>query len=164
MLLETPRLLLRPLTAGDLDEFVALHEDPVVTRYISSFDRRQAEERLETNGREWRERGHGLIAVLERASGDFLGRAAVKYWPQFDETEVGWTLRRDAWGQGYATEAGRACVDWGFAEFELPYLTAMINAGNVRSIRVAQRLGFAPVREDVLLEDPVTVYAVQPPR
>jgi RimJ/RimL family protein N-acetyltransferase len=85
----------------------------------------------------------------------------LKYWPQFQETEAGWLLRRDAWGHGYATEAARACVDWGFATLPVPYVTAMIQPENTRSIQVAQRLGFEPVREDVLLGEPVVVHSVK---
>lgn len=164
MLLETRRLLLRPITFDDLDEFVALHSDPEVTRFVNRLDRPLAEERLRRNEEEWRERGHGLLAVIDRESGEFLGRAAVKHWPQLEETEVGWVLRRDVWGRGYATEAGRACVDWGFSLLEVPHLTAMISAANYRSIRVAERLEFEPIRKDMLLEDPVVVYAVERPR
>jgi RimJ/RimL family protein N-acetyltransferase len=98
VLLETRRLLLRPIAFDDLDEFVALHADPEVTRFVSRLDRQRAEDRLRRNEEEWRERGHGLLAVLDRGSGEFLGRAAVKYWPQLEETEVGWVLRRDAGG------------------------------------------------------------------
>jgi RimJ/RimL family protein N-acetyltransferase len=161
--LETPRLLLRPFEPADLDDFVALHAEPEVTRYITAFDRPTAEERLGKDAEEWRERGHGMFAVLEREHGTFLGRTAVKHWPQFDETEIGWVLRHEAWGNGYATEAARACVDWAFAEFELPYLTAMIAAANLRSIRVAERLDLTPVRKDMLLDDPVVVYTLQRP-
>lgn len=161
MPIETERLLLRPIAIEDLDEFVALHADPEVTRFIRPFDRAAAEERLHRDAREWQQRGHGLLAVLDRENGSFLGRAGLKYWPQFDETEAGWVLRREAWGQGYATEAAGACIEWGFSTFEVPYLTAMIGAGNVRSIRVAERLGFTPLRDDVLLDEPVVVYALQ---
>lgn len=163
MRIETERLLLRPMGAGDLDEFVALHADPEVTRFIRPLDRGEAAERLRRDEREWSERGHGLFAVLDRAGGDFLGRCGLKFWPQFDETELGWALRRDAWGHGYATEAGRACVEWGFAELDVPYLTAMIAAGNLRSIRVAERLGFTHLRDDVLLGEPVVVHALSRP-
>jgi RimJ/RimL family protein N-acetyltransferase len=158
--LETRRLLLRPLSTGDLEDFVALHSDPEVTRYITPFDRRRAEKRLRQNDAEWRDRGHGMLAIIDRERGGFLGRAAIKYWPQFEETEVGWTLRRDAWGHGYATEAARACADWAFSELDVPYLTAMISPGNDRSVAVAERLGMSRLREDVLLGDPVVVYAL----
>jgi len=145
---------------GDLDEFVALHEDPAVTEFIRPLDRAGAAERLRRDRTEWSERGHGLLAVLDRRTGAFLGRCGLKHWPQFGETELGWALRRDAWGHGYATEAAGAAAEWGFSELELPYLTAMIHPDNVRSIRVAERLGLTPLRDDVLLGDPVVVYAL----
>lgn len=162
MRIETERLLLRPIGMDDLDEFVALHAEPDVSRFIRPLDRAEAEERLRRDAREWSERGHGLLAVLDGESGAFLGRCGLKHWPQFGETELGWALRKDAWGHGYATEAGRACLEWGLAELDLPYVTAMVNPENDRSIRVAERLGFSRWREDVLLGDPVVVYARWP--
>jgi RimJ/RimL family protein N-acetyltransferase len=161
MRIETERLLLRPMEPGDLDAFAALHADPEVTEFVRPLDRKASEERLDKDRSEWEQRGHGLLAMLDRQTGTFLGRCGLKHWPQFDETEVGWVLRREAWGRGYATEAGRACVEWGLSELDLPYLTAMISPGNARSVRVAERLGFTPLREDQLLGDPVTVYAVR---
>jgi RimJ/RimL family protein N-acetyltransferase len=158
--IETERLLLRPLRLTDLDEFIALHDDPDVTRFIRRLERVDADERLRLAEREWRERGHGMFAVRDRVSGRFLGRAGLKYWSQFDETEVGWVLRRDAWGHGYATEAARACVAWGFASLEVPYLTAMIDPENEASIRLASRLGMSPLRRDILLGDPVVVFSL----
>ena len=161
MLIETERLVLRQLVMADLDEFVALHRDLEVVRFVRALDPTQAAERLQANEQEWMERGHGMFVVLDRSSGRFLGRVGLKYWPQFEETEAGWLLRRDAWGHGYATEAGRACLDWGFAMLPMSYITAMIRRENTRSIRVAQRLGFKPTREDVLLGDPVIVHSAE---
>ena len=159
VVIETERLLLRPLALADLDEVVALHQDPEVARFVT-LERADAEERLRVAEREWRERGHGLVAVLDRVNGRFLGRAGLMYWPQFEETEVGWVLRRDARGRGYATEAASACLDWGFATLSLPYFTAMIHPDNPASIRVAGRLGMTPLRADVLRDSPVVVYAL----
>lgn len=159
-MIETERLLLRRMDLDDLDEFAALHADPEVTQFVLALNRKEAEERLRKDKDEWRRRGHGLLAVVDRTSGDFLGRCGLKHWPQFDETEVGWILKRDAWGHGYATEAARACIEWGFAQLEVPYLTAMINPANKRSIPVAERLGMSPSREDELLGSPVVVYKI----
>ncbi len=161
MRIETERLLLRPIGPDDLDDFVALHADPEVTRFIRPLDHAAAAERLRRDELEWRERGHGMLAIVNLEGGAFLGRCGLKHWPQFDETELGWALRSSAWGQGFATEAARACVGWGFSEFDLPYLTAMISPGNTRSIRVAKRLGLTPMREDELLGDPVVVYGLR---
>jgi RimJ/RimL family protein N-acetyltransferase len=161
VLIESERLLLRRFSIEDLDDFAALHADPEVTQFVRPLDREEAEERLRRDEHEWEQRGHGLLAVTDKESGRFLGRTGLKHWPQFEETEVGWILRRDAWGCGYATEAARACVEWGFAELDLPYVTAMISPGNARSIRVAERLGFSSLREDFLLGEPVVVHALR---
>jgi RimJ/RimL family protein N-acetyltransferase len=159
-MIETERLVLRPIGLADLDEFAALHADPEVTRFVRPLDRAAAEERLGLAEREWKERGYGMLAVLDRTDERFLGRAGLKYWPQFEETELGWVLRRDAWGHGYATEAANAGAEWALSAFDLPYLTAMISPGNDRSVAVAERLGFAPLRNDVLLGDSVVVYGL----
>jgi RimJ/RimL family protein N-acetyltransferase len=158
--LETERLILRPIETADLDAFVALHADPEVTQFIRPLDRAGSAKRLRLAEREWRQHGYGLLAVLDRASGEFLGRTGLKHWPQFDETELGWALRRDAWGRGLATEAARACLQWAFAVLPVPYVTAMIEPANARSVRVAERLDMTPLRDDVLLGEPVVVYAL----
>ena len=69
-------------------------------------------------------------------------------------------LHPDAWGYGYATEAGRACAHWGFQNLDVSYLTAMIRPDNQRSTAVAQRIGLSPIRPDVLLGEPVNVYSI----
>lgn len=74
MLIETERLVLWPLAMADLDEFVALHHDPDVVRFVRTLDRAQAEERLRANEQEWGERGHGLFAILDRLDSCLLGR------------------------------------------------------------------------------------------
>jgi RimJ/RimL family protein N-acetyltransferase len=158
--LSTPRLRLRPLTLDDVDDWVALHADPKVSEFVGSYTPQRARERIAGVERMWTERGHGLCAVELAATGAFIGRGGLQYWPDFDEVETAWTLRSEHWGHGYATEAAAAFVDWGFAHLGCDYLTAMIHHGNEASVRVASRLGFTPSREDVLGGRPVTVYAL----
>ena len=160
MHIDTERLYLRPVTMHDVDDLFALHSEPEVSEFMRAFDRADMIERVRRDDRDWREYGHGLFALLASDDGRFLGRIGLKYWPQFDEAEVGWVLRREAWGNGYATEAARACAAWGFHEFDCPYLTAMIRPENARSIRVAERLGMTPRREDLLFDIPVVVHSV----
>ncbi|MEV6164129.1 GNAT family N-acetyltransferase [Streptomyces sp. NPDC052052] len=162
-MIESQRLFMRPLRVSDVDAFVELHTDPQVNRFVGSFSRHQARERLTAIERQWAERGHGLCAIELKSSGEFVGRSGLQYWEQFDEVELGWTLRTDHWGRGYATEAARACLEWGFATLDARYFTALIRPGNEASVRVAERLGFAPRREDHLQGNPVTVYAVDRP-
>jgi RimJ/RimL family protein N-acetyltransferase len=161
--IDTERLYLRPMVMRDLDDLVALHADPEVSRYTSAYTRDEAIERLRRDEHDWREYGHGLFALLASEDGRFLGRVGLKYYPEFDEAEVGWVLRRAEWGRGYATEAARACAGWGFREFGYPYLTAMIMAENTRSIRVAERLGMTRLRDDTLFDVPVIVHSVDGP-
>jgi RimJ/RimL family protein N-acetyltransferase len=158
--IETTRLLLRRIGPEDLDELVAIHAEPPVARFMGTFDRPKASQWMEANERDWTERGYGRLAIVERATGRFLGRSGLKYWPQFDETELGWLLRPDAWRRGFATEAATACMNWGFQNLDVPYLTAMIHLDNGRSVAVAERLRMTPLRKDVLLGEPVTVYSI----
>jgi RimJ/RimL family protein N-acetyltransferase len=148
--IETERLVLTPLTFDDVDAYLDLHADPDVARFLGEMDRELAIRRLEADARSWSERGHGLFRVTLREDDRFLGRVGLRYWPQFDETEVGWTLRREEWGHGFATEAAIAVIDWGFAELPVQYLTSNIEPRNARSIAVAERLGMTRLREDVL--------------
>jgi RimJ/RimL family protein N-acetyltransferase len=161
--IETKRLLLRPMEMYDLDELLAVHAEPAVVRFMGSLDRQRAVERLRLDQRDWHDRGHGLMAVIERESGRFVGRTGLRYWSGFDETEVGWVFHPEVWGRGFATEAARACVRWGFRSLEVPYLTAMIRPANRRSIRVARRLKMKPARNDTLLDIPVVVYRLDRP-
>lgn len=159
-MIETERLLLRPLAREDLDALVTVFADPEVGRFMSPFGADQAVERLRQDREDWARQGYGLMTILDRVSGEVLGRSGLRYWPEFGETEVGWVLRRDAWGRGYATEAARACHEWGFAHFDFSYITAMIDPRNARSIAVAERLKMKPLRDDVLLGDAIDVWAI----
>ncbi|MFF1919950.1 GNAT family N-acetyltransferase [Streptomyces sp. NPDC058221] len=162
-MIETERLSLRPLETADVDAFVKLHADPDVNRFVGAYSRPQALERLAAIERQWAERGHGLCAVELRATGEFIGRSGLQYWPRFDEVELGWALQAERWGHGYATEAARACLDWGFATLDTEYFTALIRPGNTPSVKVAERLGFSPRRQDELNGNAVTVYALDRP-
>lgn len=159
--IETERLILRPLGSGDFEDVLAMQREPAVIEFLGSASLSEVRERLTRCERAWLERGYDLLAMIERSSGRFLGRAGLKHWPQFGETEVGWALFGFAQGHGYATEAARACLSWGFANFPLPYITAMIRPDNGRSLAVARRLGMRAMRDDVMNGVPVIVHATQ---
>lgn len=159
MIIETERLILRRLRVDDLDELVALQADPEVARFMGSPDRHDADW-LRGVDEDWQGRGYGRLAIADRNTGLLLGRTGSKYLPQFGEIELGWTLRREAWGHGYATEAAHACADWAFRNFEIPYLISLIEPDNSRSVTVAKRLGMTPLRDDSFLDRPMTVHSV----
>jgi RimJ/RimL family protein N-acetyltransferase len=136
-MIETDRLVLRRVTVDDVDGLLEIHADPDIMRFMGAWDRARAIEWLTEVDKNWDERGYGRLAITDRESGRLLGRTGLMYLPQFAETELGWTLRRAAWGHGYASEAARACLDWAFDQFELSYLTSLIEPGNeVKSAEV----------------------------
>ena len=161
--LETQRLRLRPFTTVDVDLWVALHADDRVNRFVGSYTRETALARLEEVEAQWSTRGHNLFAIERKDTGEFVGRGGLNYWQLFDEVEASWTLRADVWGNGYAIEAARAFIDWGFHILSVPYFTAMIRPGNNASNHVAEHLGFTAAREDSLFGNPVVVYVLDRP-
>jgi RimJ/RimL family protein N-acetyltransferase len=152
---------MRPVGAADLDDLVALHEDPVVRKVFGTVPRDEVVEWIERSQGEWSERGHGRVAIFDRESGAFLGRCGLRHWAEFDEVEVGWVLAPEARGRGIATEAGRASLEWGFRDLDVSYITAMIGPDNAPSIAVAERLGMTPLREDTLDGEPIAVFALR---
>lgn len=158
---ETERLRLRAVEPGDVEELVRLHEDPEVAKYMGVRDREWYEWRVGASESEWAERGHGFVVVLDASSDRFLGRTGLKFWPEFGETELGWVLRPEARGHGFATEAACVVLDWGFENLNVPYITAMIRPGNDPSVAVAERLGMETGRRDELNGDPVDVYSIE---
>ncbi|AZM47738.1 GNAT family N-acetyltransferase [Streptomyces sp. WAC 06738] len=164
-MIETERLLLRPLTTGnaDVDAFVALHADERVNRFVGAYTPEQARTRLAAIERQWAERGHGLCAVELKSSGEFIGRVGLNYWEELDEVELGWTLAAEHWGHGYATEAAGACLEWGFATLAEEYFISLIRPANTASARVAERLGFEARREETFMGHGVTVWVRERP-
>jgi RimJ/RimL family protein N-acetyltransferase len=157
----TERLTMRPVNATDVDDLVALHEDPLVRKVFGEVTRDEVVEWIARSQREWAERGHGRVTIFDRESGAFLGRSGLRLWPEFDEVEVGWTLAPAARGRGVATEAARACLDWGFRDLDVPYITAMIASDNAASIAVAERLGMTTLRHDEFHGEPIVVHALR---
>ena len=90
----------------------------------------------------WEERGYGLWAVDLTATGEFMGRCGVQDITETGEVEVDVLLGRDYWGKGYATEAGRACIHFGFEIANAPALVGIVHPGHLASRRVIEKLGF----------------------
>ena len=160
--LRTERLLLRGFENEDLDAWAAILADPETARYVGGVvDRAEAWSRMARYHGHWVLRGYGQWAVVLRSTGEFIGRAGLWFPEGWPELEVGWTLARSHWGDGYATEAGRASVEWGRRELGLDRIASVINVGNERSIAVARRLGMAFDRTARLTDgDEVAVYAM----
>jgi RimJ/RimL family protein N-acetyltransferase len=142
--LETPRLKLRGFRHDDLDAYAEMCADPEVMQFIGNgqtVDRNQAWRNMAMVTGHWQLRGYGLWAVEEQSTGAMIGRIGLwnpEGWPQL---EVGWTLRRAYWGQGFATEAALVAVNYAVSVLKEQHLISLIKPGNQASIRVAKRLG-----------------------
>ena len=161
----TDRLVLRPFTEEDLDGWADIVADEETARYIGGVQSRDDPWRsIAMYLGHWALRGYGQWAVERRVDGRFIGRAGLWYPEGWPELEVGWTLAREAWGEGFATEAGAAAMEWGFSVRGLPRIGAVIDADNSRSRAVAVRLGMSLDFETELMNgEKVVVYAAERP-
>lgn len=161
--LETERLLLRPFEQGDLDAFAEICAAPEVMRFIGSgrtLDREDAWRAMALYSGHWLLRGYGQWALVEKATGQLIGRAGLwnpEGWPGL---EAGWLLRRSRWGLGFATEAGLATLDYAFRVVRARHVISLIYPENTPSIRVAQRLGERLEGTMVLYGSEVCVYGI----
>lgn len=147
MIIETPRLRLRPLTDADMEPYLAMAADPEATRYVSPapMPRAGAEAAATRHRRMLETKGYGYWAIEVNGGASFAGIILlqdVKFTAAFTPAiEVGWLLPRKHWGSGYATEGGRAALDYAFTTMKLEEVVALTAASNIPSQRVMLRLG-----------------------
>jgi RimJ/RimL family protein N-acetyltransferase len=149
--LVTERLVLRRPRDADLESFALLCADPEVMRYIGTgrpLDRGTAERSFAIIQAHWGRHGSGLRSAISRDDGEYLGFVGLAVVPGRSiaggETEIGWRLRRAAWGRGYATEGAVAVRDQALGELGIGSLVSLIQPGNEASARVAEKLGMRP--------------------
>jgi RimJ/RimL family protein N-acetyltransferase len=144
--LETERLVLRRWRDDDREPFAALNADPVVMEHFTQrLSRDESDAFVDRIEARFEANGYGLWAVEVKGGSPFIGYVGLAMGdfdaPFMPAMEVGWRLRRDAWGFGYATEAARAALGFGFADLGREEIDSWTAVGNVRSQAVMQRLG-----------------------
>jgi RimJ/RimL family protein N-acetyltransferase len=147
--LRAGRVVLRGWQAEDLDPFAALNADlRVMEHYPAPLTRAQSDAMVhERIASQFAERGYGLWAVEVPGVAPFIGFVGLQA-PSFEAhftpcVEIGWRLAAPYWGRGYATEAARAAVAFGFTEAGLDEIVSFTVPANRRSIAVMERLGMA---------------------
>jgi RimJ/RimL family protein N-acetyltransferase len=144
--LSTARLLLRRWRDADREPFALLNADPSVMEYFPArLGRSDSDALIAKIEAGFDQRGYGLWALELRATGEFVGFTGLDI-PSFEAhftpaVEVGWRLLRSAWGHGYATEAGRASLAFGFESAGLEEIVSFTSAANTRSRAVMARIG-----------------------
>jgi RimJ/RimL family protein N-acetyltransferase len=152
LILQTPRLVLRHLVPQDLDALFALYRDPEIRQYLPDGTLNLDDTKTEL---EWFLHGHpkfpqlGLWATVERSSGAFLGRCGLLPWDieGKHETELAYLIDKSRWGEGLASEAACAIVNFAQSVLKLQRLICLIAPGNAASVRVAEKVGMSFERE-----------------
>ena len=147
--IDTERLILRRFDPErDSGPMLGVYGDPEVMRFIPGGTYPNVEgvrTRLTRYALEHDGRGFSFWAVVERESGEVIGDAGFGVFRDTGDVELGYTLKRDRWGRGYATEAARACLAAGFAHLDVARIVALVDEANARSARVAERIGMARI-------------------
>ena len=152
--LTTSRLLLRRWREDDLPAMAAINADPEVMRWIGDgtpIDDEATAAATARSEQHWETHGFGLFAVEIRATGQLAGFTGLNTPYSLPEVlpavEIGWRLGRRYWGQGIATEAARAALDFGFTDRRLDRVVSIHQLGNDASGRIMQKLGMQLYRE-----------------
>lgn len=143
-LLETKRLIVKPTSLDNFENVYALLSDPEVMRYVGRGvkTREETQESLEKMIRHKEKHGFSFGDVYEKDTGLFVGRAGLIYLEMKDDQpdiEVGYTLHKQFWKKGYATELAKAFLDWGFKNLPVNKLVAVIRPENEESRRVLEK-------------------------
>jgi RimJ/RimL family protein N-acetyltransferase len=149
--IETKRLLLRPPEERDLDGWAALYADPEAAQFIGGPQARGGAWRyMAAEAGSWTLKGYGMFSVIEKESGLWIGRVG-PHWPEgYPALELGWSFLRSCWGRGFATEAARATIEATFRDLDCREIIHLIDPQNVRSVRLAERLGARKVGREQL--------------
>lgn len=150
--LETERLILRPPALSDLDNLIALRADPEVMKYIAYIgtgDPQTPEQvkRFLKIAMDYQEKyGFSFCSVFEKETNHFIGQAGLFHIGFYDEQpdiEIAYRLHQQYWGKGYATEAAKALVAWGFAHLSVNRLVGLLVPENTRSKHVLEKVGMS---------------------
>ena len=163
--IETARLILRQNLPSDLEDRIAITDDPDYMRFVGGvYDRQENWARLMRYIGHWACFGFGLFAVEERGTGRYVGNVGLARFERglgedFDPfPECGWMVAQWAEGQGYATEAMTAALAWYEQHFGSGRQVCMIDYGNNPSLRLAEKLGFHAYREGLSRGQPVLLH------
>jgi len=141
--IETDRLILRAIDAErDFEPWAQMMADEETAKFIGGVaERATAWRQMCAVLGHWQVRGFGFLVVEEKATGNFAGRVGPWFPEGWPAKEVGWTIRREMWGRGYAVEAGAASLDWVFEHLGWDSVIHIIDPENRGSQRVAEKLG-----------------------
>jgi [ribosomal protein S5]-alanine N-acetyltransferase len=139
---ETERLFLRKMTADDLDSIYAMRSDADVMRYIREPQKRnEALNWIKLVSSRWEKDKIGFCSVFLKSTNQFVGWCGLWQLKETGEIEVGYALCKEFWGRGFAVEASKSFLEYGFTKLNLLKIVACANPDNKNSRRVMEKLG-----------------------
>jgi ribosomal-protein-alanine N-acetyltransferase len=143
MRLETERLWIRPVQGDDCEDLFALYSDPEVMRFTTGGvrNRAQTKDRLVQVITHWKQHGFGILALILKEKGCFIGTCGFGYMHNQRDVELAYRLARPFWGQGLATEAASRVVRHAFEDLRMPRVIATARLDNVAPQAVLRKLG-----------------------
>jgi RimJ/RimL family protein N-acetyltransferase len=160
--LTTDRLRLRGFTEGDFESYAEMCADDRVMHFLGGkpLTRHEAWRSMASMLGHWHLKGYGMWAVVEQGSGETIGRVGCWQPSGWVGLEVGWTIRSQFWGRGYATEAGAASINFAFNELEADSIISYIDPANIASRRVAEKLGETFDKMGTLFDKDIMIYRI----
>jgi len=146
--LTTARLVLRGFTEDDVDPLYQILSDADALRYFPDPrppSRERVQKIISNQLQHWERHGYGWWALDPRSNKGLIGWSGLQFLPETGEVEVGYLLGQPFWGQGLATEAAQACVQYGFEQLGLQTIVGIVHPENVASQRVIEKLGLSLV-------------------
>lgn len=144
--LTTARLVLRGFTEDDVDPLYRILSDADALRYFPDPrppSRERVQKIISNQLQHWEEHRYGWWALEPRSNEELIGWSGLQFIPETAEVEVGYLLGQPFWGQGLATEAAQACVQYGFEQLGLETIVGIVHPENVASQRVIEKLGLS---------------------
>lgn len=161
--IETPRLILREKCLDDAPFLLELNSDPEVTRYTGDgafSNLAEAEAIVRYVQGQYTQSGYGRWLVSLKETGESIGWCGLKYHADSGDTDLGYRFLQKHWGKGYATEAGRACLEYGFRVAALSRIIGRADKDNAASVNVLKKLGMTFYASDVLHGSPAYIYHI----
>ena len=166
IILETTRLFLREFTKADAPLILQLNNDPNVLKYLHEARIHNEQEALTvllTVILPQYKNHLGRWAIHIKESNEFIGWCGLKYRADRDEIDLGYRLKKSAWGKGFATETASATLDHGFKKLKIPLITGRAHIENIASLSVLEKIGMQFRKEEIVDDCQVRTYTIVNP-
>lgn len=161
---ETERCIIRETTESDVDAFYEIYKEPSITQFMEPlFEEKEAELQYV---KDYREKvydffGFGMWTLLDKQTGQVIGRAGISMREGFDDPELGFMIAKDYQGKGLATEVCQAILAFAYQEFQFSRFQALVCKDNLPSHKVLSKLGFSYVREERINDETLQLFIAQ---